>query len=162
MLPRWRSGKKKSAHRCRGSGFNSWIGQILWRRKRKPTQVFLPENSHEQRSVVGFGSQGHKESDMIEHLSTRTHTHPHTTHTHTHTHTHLYKYTEFPSSSVVKNTSVSAGDTRDAGLTPGSGRSPGEVNGNPLSYSCLENPWTEELGGLQSLGPQESRTCRSD
>ena len=32
------------------------------------------------------------------------------------------------------------GDTRDEGLTPGSGRSPGEGNGNPLQYSCLENP----------------------
>ena len=33
----------------------------------------------------------------------------------------------------------------DAGSIPGSGRSPGEGNGNPLQYSCLENPWTEEL-----------------
>ena len=31
---------------------------------------------------------------------------------------------------------------------PGSGRSPGEGNGNPLQYSCLENPMTEEPGGL--------------
>ena len=33
-------------------------------------------------------------------------------------------------------------------------RSPGEGNGNPLQYSCLENPWTEEPGGLQSMGLQ--------
>ena len=33
-----------------------------------------------------------------------------------------------------------AGDIRDAGLIPGSGRSPGEGNDNPLQYSCLENP----------------------
>ena len=32
------------------------------------------------------------------------------------------------------------GDARDAGLIPGTGRSPGEGNGNPLQYSCLENP----------------------
>ena len=32
--------------------------------------------------------------------------------------------------------------------------SPGEGNGNPLQYSCLENPWTEEPGGLQSMGLQ--------
>ena len=38
------------------------------------------------------------------------------------------------------------------GLVPGSGRSPGEGNGNPLQYSCLENLWTEEPGRLQSLG----------
>ena len=39
---------------------------------------------------------------------------------------------------VVKNLSASAGDKRDVGLIPGSGRSPGG-NGNPLQYSCLEN-----------------------
>ena len=41
-------------------------------------------------------------------------------------------------------------------LIPGLGRSPGEGNGNPLQYSCLENPWTEEPGGLQTMGSQES------
>ena len=35
---------------------------------------------------------------------------------------------------------ANAGDTRDVGLTPGWGRAPGEGNGNPLQYSCLENP----------------------
>ena len=41
---------------------------------------------------------------------------------------------------VVKNTRASAGDTRDTGSILGSGRSPGEGHGNPLQYSCLENP----------------------
>ena len=41
------------------------------------------------------------------------------------------------SDSVVKNPPANAGDT---GSTPGSGRSPGEGNGNPLQYSCLGNP----------------------
>jgi len=41
---------------------------------------------------------------------------------------------------VVKNPFASAGDTRDMGLIPGSGRSPGKGNSNPLQYSCLENP----------------------
>ena len=36
-------------------------------------------------------------------------------------------------------------------------RSPGEGNGNPLQYSCLENPWTEEPGGLQSMELQRVR-----
>ena len=45
----------------------------------------------------------------------------------------------FPSGAVVKNLPANAGDTREAGLTPGSGRSPGVGNGNPLQYSCLEN-----------------------
>ena len=41
---------------------------------------------------------------------------------------------------VVKNPPVSAGDMRDVGSIPGSGRSPGGGNGYPLQYSCLENP----------------------
>ena len=41
---------------------------------------------------------------------------------------------------VVKNLPANAGNSRDTGLIPGSGRYPGEGNGNPLQYSCLENP----------------------
>ena len=41
---------------------------------------------------------------------------------------------------VVKNLPANAGDTRDVGFIPGSARSPGRGNGNPLQYSCLENP----------------------
>ena len=41
---------------------------------------------------------------------------------------------------VVKNPSVNAGDIRDVSSIPGSGRSPGGGHGNPLQYSCLENP----------------------
>ena len=41
---------------------------------------------------------------------------------------------------VVKNLPANAGDIRDVGSNPGSGRSPWEGNGNPLQYSCLENP----------------------
>ena len=39
-----------------------------------------------------------------------------------------------------KESAHNAGDTGDTGLIPGSGKSPGEGNGNPLQYSCLENP----------------------
>ena len=45
-----------------------------------------------------------------------------------------------PGGSVVKNPPANAGDTGDMGSIPGSGRSPGVGNGNPLQYSCLENP----------------------
>ena len=45
----------------------------------------------------------------------------------------------FPGGSGVKNLPANAGDTRDAASIPGSGRSPGEGNGNPLQYSWLEN-----------------------
>ena len=41
---------------------------------------------------------------------------------------------------MVKNLPANAGDIRDVGSISGSGRSPGEGNGNPLQYSCLENP----------------------
>ena len=41
---------------------------------------------------------------------------------------------------MEENLLANAGDIRDAGSIPGSGRSPGEENGNPLQCSCLENP----------------------
>ena len=41
---------------------------------------------------------------------------------------------------VIKNPPANAGDSRDVSSIPGSGRSPGRGNGNPLQYSCLENP----------------------
>ena len=51
---------------------------------------------------------------------------------------------DFPMVLVVKNPSANAGDIRDTGLIPGSGRCPGGGNGNPLQYSCLENPMDRE------------------
>ena len=45
-------------------------------------------------------------------------------------------------------------DVGDVGSISGLGRSPGGGHGNPLQYSCLGNPWTEEPGGLQSIGLQ--------
>ena len=42
-----------------------------------------------------------------------------------------------------------------ASSIPGLVNSPGKGNDNPLQYSCLENPWTEKPGGLQSMGLQE-------
>ena len=41
---------------------------------------------------------------------------------------------------MVRNQPANAGDIRDTDLIPGLGRSPGEGHGNPLQYSCLENP----------------------
>ena len=48
--------------------------------------------------------------------------------------------TDFPGGSVVKNPPANAGNIRDVGFIPGLGRSPGGGHGNPLQYSCLENP----------------------
>ena len=54
------------------------------------------------------------------------------------THIHTQTYTQFlPGGSAVK---VFAYNMGDPGSIPGSGRSPGEGNGNPLQYSCLGNP----------------------
>ena len=50
-----------------------------------------------------------------------------------------------------------AGDAGDKGSVPGSGRSPGGGNGNPLSILAWEIPWTEEPGGLQFMGSQRVR-----
>ena len=57
---------------------------------------------------------------------------------------------------MIKNLPVNAGVVRDADSIPGSGRSPGEGNGNLLQYSCLENPMTEEPGKLQSMRSQRA------
>ena len=59
----------------------------------------------------------------------------------------------FPHSSVGKESACSAGDT---GSIPGSGRSPGEGNGKPLQYSCLENPmdrgaWQATVYGVSGV-----------
>ena len=54
----------------------------------------------------------------------------------------------FPGSALAKNPPANAGDTRDLGLIPGSGRSPGEGNGNPLQYSYLKNP--KDIGAWQA------------
>ena len=49
---------------------------------------------------------------------------------------------------MVKNLPANAGDAGDMGLIPGSGRSPGEENDNPLQYACLGNPM--DRGSWQS------------
>ena len=49
---------------------------------------------------------------------------------------------------------VSACNVGDLGSIPGSGRSPGEGNGNPLQHFAWKIPWTEEPDRLQSMGPQ--------
>ena len=59
------------------------------------------------------------------------------THAHTHMHTHIWASEV---ALVMKNPPADAGDVRDAGLAAGSGRSPGGGHGNPLQYSCPENP----------------------
>ena len=88
------------------------------------------------------------------------------THTHTHTHTplrckcHGYRYShcidkDFPGGSAVKNPPAKAGDTV---LIPGSIRCLGEGNGNPLQYSCLENPMDRGAWQCTFYGVAKSQT----
>ena len=63
---------------------------------------------------------------------------------------------------MVKNPLANAGDATDSGLIPGLGRSPGEGNGNPLQYSCLENsmdrgPWQAIVHGAAKSGTRLKR-----
>ena len=62
---------------------------------------------------------------------------------------------------MVKNPPANAGDSGDVGTIPGSGRSPGEGNGNPLQYSCLENfmgsgTWLSTVHGVTKSWTQLS------
>ena len=75
----------------------------------------------------------------------------------------------FPGGSTVKNLPASSGDTGDGHSVPASGRSPGGSNGNPLQYSCLENPtdrgaWQATIHGVAKSQTQLSTyalECRS-
>ena len=69
----------------------------------------------------------------------------------------------FPRGSVRKETTCNAGDVRYQGSVPGLGRPPGERNGNPLQYSCLENPidrgtWQATVHGVAKSQTQLSLT----
>ena len=104
----------------------------------------LPGEFHGQRSLVEHSPWGHKESDTAKQLTLS----PRTSE-------------EAP---VVEKLPANAGDVRNASSIPGSERSPGEGNDNPLQYSCLGNPmdrgawWsvvhgvTNSQTGLKQLG----------
>ena len=95
--------------------FNPCVGKIPWR---IPTPVFLPGESHGQRSLVGYHPWGCKESDT-------THRTEHTAQSPTSV------FLGFPGGSAGKE---SACNTGDPGLIPGSERSPGEGIGYPLVF----------------------------
>ena len=59
---------------------------------------------------------------------------------------------------VVKNPPPNAGNIRDVDSKPGLGRSPGEGNGNPLQYSCLENPMDRGAWWATVHGVAKSQT----
>ena len=98
---------------------SSWNFLFLW----IPTVVPLPEKSHGQRKVVGYSPWGRKESTQLSDF----------------TFTFIINR-GLPSWLSGKESTCSAGATRDMDSIPGSGRSPGGGYGNPLHYSCLKNP----------------------
>ena len=92
-------------------------GRFPLRRQWQSTPVFLPGESHGERSLAGYSPWDRKKLDRTEETE--------------------------HACSVVKNPPASAGDTA---LIPGSRRSPGERNDNPLSHFCLENPMDRRVG----------------
>ena len=114
-----------------------------WRRKWQPTPVLLPGESQGWGSLVGCRLWGRTESDTTERLSSSSSS-------------PILFLRGDPGDSVVKNPSANAGD---AALIPGSGRSTGEGNGNPLQYSCLGNPMDRRsLANYSPRGCKESDT----
>ena len=142
----------------------TWVQSLGWedlleKRMAMYTSI-LPGEFYGQRSLVGYTPWGRKESDMTEQL---TNVYPVPLEPPSHSSRSSEHWAElpllyssfplaiyftpgsvyirgFPGGTSVKNLSASAGDVRDMGLIPGLERSPGEGDGKPLQYSCLENP----------------------
>ena len=67
----------------------------------------------------------------------------------------------FPGSSAAKNLPANAGDAGDTGLIPGLGKSPGEGNGNPLQYFCMENSMDRGVWRVTVYGVAKRQTWLS-
>ena len=117
------------------------VGVFKVRRRRRqwqPTPVLLPGKSHGQRSLVGCSPWGRKELDTTERL---------------HFHFHTPKIMGFPGGSDGKESVCNA---EDLGLIPGSGRSPGEGNGNTPVFLPGKFHGQRSLVGYIPWGPKES------
>ena len=146
------------------SRFDPWIRKNCWRRKWQPTPVFLPGKFHGQRSLVGSSPRSLKRGGH--NLATKQQQqYPHKYYcliSFIHSLTQIFIKLQLPvsqSGSVGKESSCKAGDP---GLIPGSGRSPGEGNGNPLQYSCLENSMSRGAGQATVHGIAKSQTRLRD
>ena len=154
---------KESTCQCRRHkkhGFDLWVRKIPWRGKWQATPVFLPRNFHGQRSLAMRSQRiGYYWARACMHML-------------------LSQFVLLPPplcpqvgfvwlclysgasqvALVVKNPPADAGDIRDAGLIPESGRSPGEGNGYPLKYSRLEKSMDRGAWGATVHGVAKSRT----
>ena len=119
------------------------VGKTPWRRELLPIPVVLPGEFHGQRSLEGYNSSwGHKESDTTESL--------------TPSHRLSTMLQAFPGGSDGKESACNVGDLDSI---PRLGRLPGEWNGYPLQYSCLENTQGQRsLAGYRPWGHKESDT----
>ena len=129
------AGGKEPACQCtwhKRGVFNPWIRKIPLEEGMATTPVVLPGESHGQRSLRGYSPYGCKRAGCD--WSGWVHT---------------------VSGIVLKNLPTNAGDT---GSIPGSGRSPGGGNGNPLQYPCLGNPMDRRVWWDTVLGVAKSGT----
>ena len=141
-LPRWLRGKESTDRRHE---FNPWVRKFIWRRKWQPSLVFFASLVAQfswyrirlQHRRPQFDSWVKKFPWRRDRLPTPV-------------------FLGFPGGSVSKESAHNAGDL---GSIPGVGRSPEGGHGNPLQYSCLENPHRQRsLGGYRPWGHQESDT----
>ena len=144
--------------------FYSWVRKIPWRKAWQPSPVFLPGESHGQRNQAGYSPWGHRvehNNDHAQHIYQSNHYNPSAFLPTSRT---WFIIMDWPSliALVAKNLHASAGDVRRMDLIPGSGRSPGGGNGNPLQSSCLENPMDRGAWWATVCGMAKSQTHRSD
>ena len=141
---------KEYACQCRSHQkyrVSPWVGKVPWRRANNPLQYSCLENPMVSRAWQTTVHKVIKSKTQLKQLDTHT--------------CSIYiciniweKYMSFPYSSVGKESACNAGDL---GSVPAFGRSPGEGNGNPLQYSCLENPmdrgaWRATVYGVTRVG----------
>ena len=145
--------KCRKQRRC---GFDPWVRKIPQITAWQPTPVFLPRESHRQRSLAGYSPQGCKESDMME-----TTQNAFMDTCRSVALLECYASNQGPEWAsqmvlVVKNLPANAGDMRDAGLILGLERSPGGGNATRSSILAWRIPWTEETGWLQFMESQRT------
>ena len=120
--------------RHKGRRFNPWVGKISWRRIWQPTPVFLPGESYRQRSLAGYSSWGLKELDLT-----------------------ISVGGGLPRWASGKEPTCQCRKCKRHGFDPWVRKIPWR-KAQPLTpvFFPGESPWTEEPGGLQSMGCKES------
>ena len=123
--------------RLRRHRFYPWVRKISWRKAWQPTPLFLPGESHGQRSLAGYSPQGHKELETLNEAE----------------HVQVVQWSRIPLPML---------ETQEMWLrSPQWEDPPGEGSGNPLQYSCLENSmdrvaWWATVHGVAKSGARLS------